>query len=138
MGLHRGGCVGLGLEGGVGIWDRRNHISKGPEVGGHIGLLGDVGWSFPGRGEWGVRGWREAGLGGALVVIAAHVVGLGRNIPSFPRSLSSYPAPFTYMYQSRLADQGGAWLGCGAGGGGHQLGQRYPRAALSHSDLPWI
>lgn len=67
VGIHRAGGVRLGLDGGSGIWGRGKHISKGREVGGHTGLLGDDGWSFPGQGRVESRvvegGWTGRGLG---------------------------------------------------------------------------
>lgn len=75
MGLHRGGCVGLGLEGGAGIWDKEPHKQKPRSWGAHW-LIGRCWLVIPRERRAGSGGGRrEAGLGGALVVIAAHVAG---------------------------------------------------------------
>lgn len=51
--VHRGGSIGLGLEGRSGIWGRGKHMSKGLEVRSHIVLLRDDGWSFLGKASGG-------------------------------------------------------------------------------------
>lgn len=83
-------------------------MSKGPEVGGHVGLLEEDDWSFPGE-EFGGRrrlDWEGPWL---LQQVMQQDVA-GTFISSFIYLFNSYLTPLTYWNQPLLANRW-SWLG---------------------------